>query len=212
MLFAIARAIVYPCSMTREEFERSLVDFETKVKKRLPSVIGSYLANRNNRDFESAFTYLVESLERQRKLLLRDLGKVARLDQKTRYFNAVTSLDAQLRSMGNRGALMDQMRLRQHRTRVPVTYDIGRGPERGDILNAEGLGIVIETAEKVGLEGDIVLELKGKKAKGKAMWSIPEDTGRAQTGVRLVSPPDDFVEEVRSIISAGEGAKQESPD
>ncbi|HPC48304.1 MAG TPA: hypothetical protein PLW83_09670 [Deltaproteobacteria bacterium] len=195
--------------MTREEFERSLSDFETKVKKRLPSVIGAYLANRSNREFEAAFTHLVDSLDRQRRLLSRDLPKVAKLEQKTRYFNAVTSLDAQLRSMDNRSALMDQMRLRQHRARAPVVYDIGCGPEPGEILNAEGLGIVLETSEKVSSECEVTLEVKGKRARGKALWSIPEETGKVETGLRLVNPPDDFIEEVRRIIA---GIPSESPE
>ncbi|HOJ14006.1 MAG TPA: hypothetical protein PLS81_02465 [Deltaproteobacteria bacterium] len=191
--------------MTREEFERTLVDFETKIKKRLPSVIGAYLANKGNREFEASFTHLVDTLDRQRKTLLRDLPKVARLDQRTRYFNAVSALDAQLRSMANKDALKEKLRLRQRRVHEPVIYDLGEGPRAGLLLNAEGTGVVLETEEKIPPECEVSIELAGRKARGKAMWSIPEESGRAETGVRLASPPDEFVAEINRIISSLEG-------
>ncbi|MCK7509122.1 MAG: hypothetical protein MZV70_37185 [Desulfobacterales bacterium] len=40
--------------------------------------------------------------------MLKDLSKVARLEQKTRYFNATYNMDSQLRSMGNRDAFKQQ--------------------------------------------------------------------------------------------------------
>src|SRR5271157_3657615 len=105
--------------MTREEYEISLKEFESLIKKKLPSMINSYLINRGNREFEAACTHLIDTLNRQRKTLLKDLTKVAKLEQKTRYFNAIYNMDSQLRSMGNRDALKQQTKLRQHRVHAP---------------------------------------------------------------------------------------------
>jgi len=186
--------------MTREEFEISLKEFESQIKKKLPSMINSYLINRGNREFEAAFTHLVETLGRQRKNLLKDLTKVARLEQKTRYFNATNNMDSQLRSMGNRDALKQQAKLRQHRVHAPLVYDLGAGPEEGDLLNADDAGVLLETMEKVSIDHEVRINLAGKKARGKAMWSIPDETGRMETGVKLLNPSEDFLEELKKII------------
>ncbi len=192
--------LFYGKPMTREEFEWALKDFETQVKKKLPSMINTYLANRGNREFEAAYTHLVETLQRQRKTLLKDLSKVAKLEQKIRYFNAIYNMDSQLRSMGNRDALKQQMKLRQRRIHAPVVYDIGGGPEEGDLLNVQNEGILLGTAEKVSPDHEVKVSIAGKKARGKAMWSIPDDSGQVETGVRLLNPSDDFLEEVKKIL------------
>jgi hypothetical protein len=192
--------LFYGKPMTREEFEWALKDFETQVKKKLPSMINTYLANRGNREFEAAYTHLVETLQRQRKTLLKDLSKVAKLEQKIRYFNAIYNMDSQLRSMGNRDALKQQMKLRQRRIHAPVVYDIGGGPEEGDLLNVQDEGILLGTAEKVSPDHEVKVSIAGKKARGKAMWSIPDDSGQVETGVRLLNPSDDFLEEVKKIL------------
>ena len=196
--------------MTREEFEISLKEFESQIKKKLPSMINSYLINRGNREFEAAFTHLVETLGRQRKNLLKDLTKVARLEQKTRYFNATNNMDSQLRSMGNRDALKQQAKLRQHRVHAPLVYDLGAGPEEGDLLNADDAGVLLETMEKVSIDHEVRINLAGKKARGKAMWSIPDDTGRMETGVKLLNPSEDFLEELKKIIRKP-AKKQKNP-
>lgn len=196
--------------MTREEFEISLKEFESQIKKKLPSMINSYLINRGNREFEAAFTHLVETLGRQRKNLLKDLTKVARLEQKTRYFNATNNMDSQLRSMGNRDALKQQAKLRQHRVHAPLVYDLGAGPEEGDLLNADDLGVLLETMEKVSIDHEVRINLAGKKARGKAMWSIPDETGRMETGVKLLNPSEDFLEEIKKIIRKP-AKKQKNP-
>jgi hypothetical protein len=196
--------------MTREEFEISLKEFESQIKKKLPSMINSYLMNRGNREFETAFTHLVETLGRQRKNLLKDLTKVARLEQKTRYFNATNNMDSQLRSMGNRDALKQQTKLRQHRVHAPLVYDLGAGPEAGDLLNADDLGLLLETTEKVPIDHEVRINLAGKKARGKAMWSIPDETGRMETGVKLLNPSEDFLEELKKIIKKP-SKKQKNP-
>jgi hypothetical protein len=196
--------------MTREEFEISLKEFESQIKKKLPSMINSYLMNRGNREFEAAFTHLVETLGRQRKNLLKDLTKVARLEQKTRYFNATYNMDSQLRSMGNRDALKQQTKLRQHRIHAPLVYDLGAGPVEGDLLNADDLGVLLETTEKVSIDHEVRIDLAGKKARGKAIWSIPDETGRMETGVKLLNPSEDFMEEIRKIIRKP-AKKQKNP-
>ena len=196
--------------MTREEFEISLKEFESQIKKKLPSMINSYLINRGNREFEAAFTHLVETLGRQRKNLLKDLTKVARLEQKIRYFNATNNMDSQLRSMGNRDALKQQTKLRQHRVHAPLVYDIGAGPEEGDLLNADDAGVLLETMEKVSIDHEVRINLAGKKARGKAMWSIPDETGRMETGVKLLNPSEDFLEELKKIIRKP-AKKQKNP-
>ena len=196
--------------MTREEFEISLKEFESQIKKKLPSMINSYLMNRGNREFEAAFTHLVETLGRQRKNLMKDLTKVARLEQKTRYFNATNNMDSQLRSMGNRDALKQQTKLRQHRVHAPLVYDLGAGPEEGDLLNADDAGVLLETMEKVSIDHEVRINLAGKKARGKAMWSIPDETGRMETGVKLLNPSEDFLEELKKIIRKP-AKKQKNP-
>jgi hypothetical protein len=196
--------------MTREEFEISLKEFESQIKKKLPSMINSYLMNRGNREFETAFTHLVETLGRQRKNLLKDLTKVAKLTQKTRYFNATNNMDSQLRSMGNRDALKQQTNLRKHRVHAPLVYDLGTGPVEGELLNADDAGILLETTEKVSIDHEVRINLAGKKARGKAMWSIPEETGRMETGIKLFNPSEDFLEELKKIIRKP-AKKQKNP-
>jgi hypothetical protein len=58
----------------------------------------------------------------------------------------------------------------------------------------------LETTEKVSIDHEVRINLSGKKARGKAMWSIPDDTGRMETGVRLLNPSDDFMEEIKKIL------------
>jgi hypothetical protein len=187
-------------AMNREEFEHSLKEFESQVKKKLPSMINSYLVNRGNREFEAAFTHLVEMLDKHRKTLLKDLSKVAKLEQRNRYFNAAYNLDSQLRSMGNRDALKQQMMLRRHRIHAPLVYDIGTGPEEGELLNADEIGLLLETSEKVAIDHEVRINLDGKKARGKAMWSIPDEAGRMETGIKLMNPSEAFLEEVKKFL------------
>ena len=203
--FAFGMLLVYGNSMTREEFVTALKDFETQIKKKLPSMINTYLANRGNREYEAAYTHLVETLQRQRKTLLKDLSKVAKLEQKIRYFNAIYSMDSQLRSMGNRDAIKQQMKLRRRRIHAPVVYDIGGGPEEGDLLNAQDGGILLETTEKVSPDHEVKVSIDGKKARGKAMWSIPDGSGQVETGIKLMDPSDDFLDEIKKIL--GEDSK-----
>jgi hypothetical protein len=186
--------------MTRDEFEAALSEFESQLKKKLPSMINTYLANRRNREYEAAFNHLIETLQRQRKALLRDLSRVARLQQKVRYFNAIYNMDSQLRSMNNREARTEQVRMRRRRFHAPVVYDIGEGPENGEILNVAEGGLLLETSDKVSLDHEVKVSISGKKARGKALWSIPDKTGHVETGVKLLNPSEDFMDEVKKIL------------
>jgi hypothetical protein len=112
--------------------------------------------------------------------------------------------------MGNRDALKQQAKLRQHRVHAPLVYDLGAGPEEGDLLNADDAGVLLETMEKVSIDHEVRINLAGKKARGKAMWSIPDETGRMETGVKLLNPSEDFLEEIKKIIRKP-AKKQKNP-
>lgn len=186
--------------MNREEFERSLKEFEITIRKRLPSMINIYLANRGNREQETAFNHMVETLQRQKKVLLKDVSKVARHDQRIRYFNAVYNMDSQLRSMNNKDAHQRHMKFRRHRISAPVVYDIGEGPETGDLLNVSEEGILLKTMEKISADHEVRMSVSGKTARGKTMWSISDSSGQAETGVRLVETSEDFLKELKKQL------------
>ncbi|MFY9399454.1 MAG: hypothetical protein WAR22_13930 [Desulfomonilia bacterium] len=186
--------------MNREEFEKALRDFEIQVKKKLPGMINTYLMNRGNREFEIAFTHLLEMLQKTRRELLKDVSKVARHEQKVRYFNAVYNLDSQLRSMGNKELRQKHLKFRRRRMAEPVVYDIGEGPETGDLLNVDEEWLLIKTAEKVSPDKEIKVSISGKQARGKAMWSVADDSGSAETGVRFVEVSEEFLKEIREKL------------
>ncbi len=190
--------MLYGEIMTREDFERALKDFETAVRKRLPAMINIYLANRGNREQETAFNHLVETLQRQRKVLLKDVSRGARHEQKIRYFNAVYNMDSQLRSMSNKDTLQRHMKFRRHRISAPVVYDVGDGPSTGDLLNVDENGILLKTTQKVSLDREVKISLAGKNARGKAIWSISDAGGTAETGVKLMDAPEDFLRELKN--------------
>ncbi|HDP26307.1 MAG TPA: hypothetical protein ENN34_12820 [Deltaproteobacteria bacterium] len=186
--------------MTREEFESALREFEIQVRKRLPSMINIYLVNKGNREQATAFSFLIETLNRQKKALLKDLSKVARPAQKTRFFNVVHNMDSQLRSMNNKEALQQQLKLRRRRIHTPATYDIGSGPEQGNILNVSEDAVLLETKEKISADHEIRLTVSGKNAKGKAIWSIEDPGGEVETGVKLTQISEEFIDEIKKLI------------
>jgi len=186
--------------MTREEFETTLKDFEVQVKKRLPSMINTYLANKGNREYEAAFTHLVNMLQKAKKNLLKDVSKVARHEQKVRYFNTIYNMDSQLRSMGNKDAFQQHLKFRRHKVSAPVIYDIGEGPESGDLLNADDKSLLLKTAEKVAVDKEVRISVSGKKARGKAIWSLVDASGNAETGVKLVEASDEFIKEIKHTL------------
>ncbi|HHO74871.1 MAG TPA: hypothetical protein ENN05_00380 [Deltaproteobacteria bacterium] len=186
--------------MNREEFEHSLKEFEISIRKRLPSMINIFLANRGNREQETAFNHLVDTLQRQRKVLLKDVSKVARQEQKIRYFNAIYNMDSQLRSMNNKDAHQKHMKFRRHRLSAPVIYDIGEGPETGDLLNVSEDAVLMKTSEKISADHEVTMSVSGKIARGKAIWSITDSSGSAETGVKLMETSEDFLKELRKQL------------
>jgi len=190
----------YDDIMNREEFEHSLKEFEMSIRKRLPSMINIFLANRGNREQETAFNHLVDTLQRQRKVLLKDVSKVARQEQKIRYFNAIYNMDSQLRSMNNKDAHQKHMKFRRHRLSAPVIYDIGEGPETGDLLNVSEDAVLMKTSEKISADHEVTMSVSGKIARGKAIWSITDSSGSAETGVKLMETSEDFLKELRKQL------------
>ena len=186
--------------MNKEEFEKALTDFEVQVKKRLPAMMNSYLLNKGNREYETAFNHLIDTLQRTRKEILKDLSKVARHAQKVRYFNAIYNLDSQLRGMENKGAHQRRLKFRRRRMAAPVVYDIGKGPEKGDLLNIDEDGILLKTTEKVSVDREVRVSVSGKQARGKAMWSMMDDSGAAETGIKLVEASEDFLKEIKEKL------------
>jgi hypothetical protein len=186
--------------MTREEFEAMLKDFEVQVKKRLPSMINTCLVNRGNREYEAAFKHLLDTLQRQRKELLKNVSKVARHESKIKYFNTIYNMDSQLRSMEHKDAFQQHLKFRHKRTESPVVYDIGLGPEKGDLLNAEDDSLLLKTQEKVSSNKEMSISISGKTAKGKAVWSIQDVSGSVETGVKITDAPDEFLKEIKSKI------------
>lgn len=187
-------------SMNKEEFQKVLKDFEFQIRKRLPAMINSYLANRGNREYETAFDHLIDTLQRTRKELLKHLSKVARQEEKLRYFNAVYNLDSQLRSMGNKETYQKHLRFRRRRLAAPVVYDIGGGPEQGDLLNIAEEGALLKTAEKISVDREIRITIDGKQARGKAMWSLADESGNVETGVRFLEVSEDFLKEIKEKL------------
>jgi len=186
--------------MNREEFETALKDFEMQVKKKLPSMINSYLVNKGNREYEASFNHLIDTLQRLKKTLLKDVSKAARHEQKLRFFNTVYNMDSQLRSMDNKASLQRHLKFRHHRVSAPIVYDIGEGPEDGDLLNLDQEGLLLKTQEKVSVDREVRVTVSGKKASGKAVWSLVDDSGSIETGIRLTEAPKDFVKEIKKIL------------
>ncbi|MRR14455.1 hypothetical protein EG833_03310 [archaeon] len=163
-------------------------------------MINSYLINKGNREYEASFKHLIDVLQRQRKVLLKYVSKVARHEQKVRYFNAIYNMDSQLRSMDNKDALQKHLKFRHHRMGTPVVYDIGEGPEKGDILNVDGDGLLLKTQEKVTKDHEVCVSVSGKSARGKVRWSLVDDSGAVETGVKLVEVSDEFLDEVKQHL------------
>ena len=186
--------------MNREEFEKELQSFEEQVRKRLPSMINISLANKGNREQETAFRHFLETLQRQRKVLLRYISRVARPTQRVRYFNTTYNMDSQLRSMTNRDTFREHLKFRHHRMETPVVYDIGVGPEPGEILNVSEDRLLIKTREKVHVDQELKVSISGKSARGKALWSITQDDGVVETGVRLMEISSELMDELNKCL------------
>ena len=86
--------------------------------------------------------------------------------------------------------------MRRHALKAPIIYDIGKGPEDGELLNVFEDGVLLKTTEKVSIDHEVMITVSGKSAKGKAIWSIPAKEGNVETGVRLIDIPDDLIDEL----------------
>ncbi|MEN6472643.1 MAG: hypothetical protein ABFD81_01410 [Syntrophaceae bacterium] len=190
--------------MNALEFESALREFELNVQKRMPSMVNVYLANRGVREHETTFNHFIENLKRQRAVLLRDIPRLAKPAQKIRYFNTVYNMDSQLRSMGNRDVLKDRMKKRRHTMEAPVDYDIGQGPEAGTLINVFNDGLLLKTSHKVALDHEVVVMIAGTRARGKAVWSIPSDNGKVETGIKLIDIPQELAAELNKFMEGKE--------
>lgn len=186
--------------MDNKEFETALKDFESNIQKRLPSMINIMLANKGNREQETNFNHFVDTLKRQRQMLNKELSKVAKPAQKIRFFNIVYNMDSQLRSMTNRDSFQAHMKHRKHNFEAPLVYDIGKGPESGELLNVFDEGMLLKTTEKVKIDQEVRVVVGDKTAKGKAMWSIPIENGAVETGVKLIDIPEDLAKEINQFL------------
>lgn len=191
--------MVYAGAMDAQEYEMALQDFEDLVRKRLPAMINISLANKGNREQEAAFRHFLETLQRKRKVLLRDLSRM-RSAQRVRYHNAIYFMDSQLRSMNQRQERQQRLKLRRHTVRTPLVYDLGGGPEDGELLNVLDDGLLLKTSGKVDMDKDMVVGLGEKTARCKAMWSLPDEKGGMETGVRLLSPSHELMDEIRKCL------------
>lgn len=186
--------------MTREEFEAMLKDFEIQVKKRLPSSINTCLVNKGNREYEASFKHLLATLQKQRKELLKNVSKVAKHEQKIKYFNTIYNMDSQLRSMEHKDSYQQHLKFRHRRTDAPVVYDIGFGPEEGNLLNVDDENLLLKTHEKVPSNKEMSISISGKTAHAKAMWSIQDVSGEVETGVKITDAPDEFFKEIKGKL------------
>jgi len=199
-MVAFGDSLVYDETMTAQEFENALREFEINVQKRMPSMVNVYLANRGVREHETTFNHFIETLKRQRASLLKDVPRIAKPAQKIRYFNTVYNMDSQLRSMGNRDVLKDRLKKRRHTIEAPVDYDVGQGPETGTLINVFDDGVLLKTSRKVALDHEVVVMIAGAQARGRAMWSIPADNGNVETGIKLIDIPQELAAELNKFM------------
>ena len=75
-----------------------------------------------------------------------------------------------------------------------------RGPEQGDLLNIAEEGALLKTAEKISVDREIRITIDGKQARGKAMWSLADESGNVETGVRFLEVSEDFLKEIKEKL------------
>ncbi len=172
--------------MEKEEFEKALVEFEKLVRKKLPAMINMTMAAKDNRELQNNFNYFIETLKRMRTSITRELERVARPAQRMRFFNTVNTMESLLRSMYGRNSVQERLKQKQHKMHEPVTYDTGQGSIDGEILNVFKDGVLLKTIEKMPVEKEINITLgDGRNVQGKVIWSVPEENGSVETGVKL---------------------------
>jgi alpha-glucuronidase len=172
--------------MEKEEFEKALVEFEKLVRKKLPAMINMTMAAKGNRELQNSFNYFIETLKRMRTSITRELEKVARPAQRMRFFNTVNTMESLLRAMYGRNSIQERLKQKQHKIHEHVTYNAGQGSIDGEILNVFEDGVLLKTFEKMPLEKEIDITLDdGRNVHGKVIWSVPEEDGSIETGVKL---------------------------
>lgn len=172
--------------MEKEEFEKALVEFEKLVRKKLPAMINMTIAAKGNRELQNNFNYFIETLKRMRTSITRELEKVARPAQRMRFFNTVNTMESLLRAMYGRNTIQERLKQKQHKIHEQVTYNAGQGSIDGEILNIFEEGVLLKTFEKMPLEKEINITLgDGRNVHGKVIWSVPEEDGSVETGVKL---------------------------
>jgi hypothetical protein len=172
--------------MEKEEFEKALVEFEKLVRKKLPAMINMTMAAKGNRELQNNFNYFIETLKRMRTSITRELERVARPAQRMRFFNTINTMESLLRAMYGRNTIQERLKQKQHKINEHVTYNSGQGSVDGEILNVFKDGILLKTSEKMSVDKEIDVKLgDGRNVQGKVIWSITEEDGSVETGVKL---------------------------
>jgi hypothetical protein len=187
--------------MEKEEFEKALVEFEKLVRKKLPAMINMTIATKGNREMQNNFNYFIETLKRMRTTITRELEKVARPAQRMRFFNTANTMESLLRAMYGRNSIQERLKQKQHKIHEQVTYNSGQGSIESEILNVFEDGVLLKTFEKMSLEREIDITLgDGRNVHGKVIWSIPEEDGSVETGVKLNEYPSKLDNKLHNLI------------
>jgi hypothetical protein len=187
--------------MEKEEFEKTLVEFEKLVRKKLPAMINMTIATKGNREMQNNFNYFIETLKRMRTSITRELEKVARPAQRMRFFNTVNTMESLLRAMYGRNNIQERLKQKQHKIHEHVTYSSGQGLVDSELLNVFEDGVLLKTFEKMPLEKEINITLgDGRNVHGKVIWSIPEKDGSIETGVKLNEVSGKLDDELNRLI------------
>ena len=172
--------------MEKEEFEKALVEFEKLVRKKLPAMINMTMASKGNRELQNNFNFFIESLKRMRTSITRELERVARPAQRMRFFNTINTMESLLRAMYGRNSIQERLKQKQHKIHEHATYNSGQGSVDSEILNVFEDGVLLKTFEKMPVDKEIDVTLSdGRNVHGKVIWSILEDDGSVETGVKL---------------------------
>lgn len=187
--------------MEKEEFEKALVEFEKLARKKLPAMINMAMAAKGNREIQSNFNFFIETLKRERNAITRDLERVARPAQRMRFFNTINTMESLLRAMHGRNSIQDRLKLKQHKVNEHVIYNSGHGSVDGELLNVFEDGVLLKTSEKISIDKEIELILgDGRNMHGKVIWSIPEEDGSVETGVKLNEVSSKLDDELHKLI------------
>jgi hypothetical protein len=187
--------------MEKDEFEKSLEEFEKLVRKKLPAMINMSMAARGNREIQSNFNFFIETLKRERNAITRDIERVARPAQRMRFFNTLNTMESLLRAMQGRNSIQERLRQKQHTMHEHVTYNLGQGSVDGELLNVFQDGFLLKTAEKLVIDKEIELLLSdGRNVHGKVIWSIPEGDGSVETGIKLNDVSSQLDDELHKLI------------